>query len=1386
MKTLFIIILKIIIINSERFSSKYILSYLLSNNDVFLVLDSGIKVYDYTLTSSKYSHDFPSDRILSSAQDAESVAIAQFPKGNDNNNIILSLVKKILYVFTYDGDFKFEIDLSPYLQGIYYSLIAYKFDESLNYFYIITNFLNNQISIQYFKLTISPKTNTRLSYFENKPINSIDAYENIMYYGLSCNIMITSEIKEVISCFYQSTNPLEIGVASFDFNEENINYINNLRAYSFNERATVIKSATSEDKKNALVCFARGYDDGVCLTYNIAQNKFSDQTKYFNKCRGSGVGLNVYFFKEKNEYMFICSDNNKGYKMVTFDEDLVANVKGEDSLTIGNYAFGGACYEINTFSIIYIQGMNDYAIINDCKGNDNIISSGITRISNLLGGENNLPDEIGIRDYIGGEETNENTEETTNTNINNSEEILNTYHTIIPFGPTTIITNKETTIIIEDKEDLTIIIEDKMDSTIIIEEKESTIITEKKEESTIITEEKESTIITEEIYNNIISGKLSSIIENETEENKKDEKKSDKSNLSIIKEITNKEREEILNDLNSLIEDKESNKTYIIEGSDFTVIIKPINKYIEDSTVNIDFSECEKILRKENPSSDFIFLQVNMENTNKNCLTEQVEYKVYNEKKEEVDLSPCNNVEILIEYEIKNSSLLNLEEISNFKDKGIDIFNIKDKFFNDICYPYSDTESNSDMILKDRVSDIYQNFSLCGEECEYDSFNMEKMSANCNCKVKQEVNTELEKGNFETYIESAFLDSNFGVIKCFNLVFGLKGKLENSGFWIFGIMTIMHIPIYILYCINGVNPVKNYITKEMNNKGYEPKKSVINKNNRISYYNQETTNQKMENNKSIVRGETKKNSFHIIKKETENNPPKRKGNIKNEENNKIIKGRNKIVKVVKINSENLKKNNFMINSNDLNEDNVNKKERKYQKRSTNNIIKIIKLDKISEKSQDISFNNNYSKKILENESNSDLKSGSNVNEFIYPNKHTIQRRNRKLTKFSFKTFDIRKNKKHNQNPENIETINIDINKEKEKDMKYKDKRKFTIIKSNVEPVSPDSGDILNRNFVFNNNDINNINKDSEIKLIKHRNKNKILTKDTLSSIQSYRKNSENNINEKNEKDKEKDKEYPLIRINANNENDYFPLKSKYILDNYDYEEAIIYDKRHYLRLFFIFIISKDNLLNIIFFNPPLELKPLRFSIFIFSYACDIALNALFYLSDNISDRYQYEGENLLFFSIVNNMIISAISTLVSYFLILFFQSLTQSNEKIENIFREEENMLKNDKNYKVKETTKIKIENEILKILKCLKIKIFCFIILESVFMIFFFYYVTAFCDVYKSTQTSWLLDCVTSYFISLIITISVSIIFSALYKLSIIYKLKFLYKIVIFIYSFG
>ena len=66
-----------------------------------------------------------------------------------------------------------------------------------------------------------------------------------------------------------------------------------------------------------------------------------------------------------------------------------------------------------------------------------------------------------------------------------------------------------------------------------------------------------------------------------------------------------------------------------------------------------------------------------------------------------MDLSLCDNIEIPIKYKIKNTSILKLNEASYFKNMGIDFFNLEDEFFNDICYPYSDNNKSSNMILSD-------------------------------------------------------------------------------------------------------------------------------------------------------------------------------------------------------------------------------------------------------------------------------------------------------------------------------------------------------------------------------------------------------------------------------------------------------------------------------------------------------------------------------------------------------------------------------------------------------------------------------------------------------------------------------------------------------------
>ena len=705
--------------------------------------------------------------------------------------------------------------------------------------------------------------------------------------------------------------------------------------------------------------------------------------------------------------------------------------------------------------------------------------------------------------------------------------------------------------------------------------------------------------------------------------------------------------EEVFKYLDDLVKIADPTKSFLISGEDSMVIIKPLNAKVE-SSVNIDFSKCEEILKEKFPGKEFRVLQMNMKNEAANNAVDQVEYKIYDQYGEEIDLSVLSGVTVTIEYKIKNTSLLDLGKVSDFQDKGVDAFNLKDDFFNDICYPYTDENSSCDMVLTDRVSDIFQNVSLCGEGCEYTSFDLETNSSKCECEIKTEATTEKEQGNFQTYLMGAFFDSNFGAIKCYNLVFTFEGKLSNVGFWVFGSMLILHIPLYVFYFLKGTSKLQNFILKEMDENGYNTNQST------------EKKFDKKKNNK-IANLETEDNIL-AVRTGKENNPPKK--SIKNNNQESQKSDMKEALQLINLKLKNVK---LKMKSNQVNK------------------VKI------------------FTKNAVQ------LKNSQNF---------------------------------------------ITINPEEEKASKY-----INATKNNRAKM---------RNFNFGDKNYSlNINSSEPMNVNEYQ-KNKKVVDPYISKKEEERKP---RLNLKNT--------YSLIMRNLNQKGSPKPFQSDYVIDNFDFEEAIIYENRSYCRIFFIILIAKENVLNMIFFDPPLELKPIRFAIFIFNFAMDYAFNALFYLTDNISDKYHYEGAYAELYSIINNLPISITSTAVSFALMLFFETLTQSTKKIESLFREQEELLKNDKDYKVTTQTKLEIRKKIKEIVSCLNIKIKIFIVVEFLIMLFFFYYVTAFCQIYKNTQVSWILDCLVSYIMSLGITIGFSIVFAFFYKIAVIYKISLLYKLI-------
>ena len=83
------------------------------------------------------------------------------------------------------------------------------------------------------------------------------------------------------------------------------------------------------------------------------------------------------------------------------------------------------------------------------------------------------------------------------------------------------------------------------------------------------------------------------------------------------------------------------------------------------------------------------------------------------------------------------------------------------------------------------------------------------------------------------------------------------------------------------------------------------------------------------------------------------------------------------------------------------------------------------------------------------------------------------------------------------------------------------------------------------------------------------------------------------------------------------------------------------------------------------------------------------------------------------------------------------------------------------------------------------KIKVIIFFVIELILILFFWYYVTAFCEIYSSTQKSWLWDSFLSIISRIIIDLLLCLGFAKLYRIGVESNFQCIYKIAIFFYCF-
>ena len=1196
----------IILAENTKSIGGYLKSISLESGEYFVIYKNSINIYNYEFSLNKIIYNFTREEKITDENEFEKKTKISDYKDN-NHYYIISLIKgKYIFIYDYINNHLYKVDLILANED-YYDLIPYKI-ESTNLIYIIIcnhNYEEKYITFYFCKICLSLLNSEYSIIAQNK-------YEDSSLDGESINCNIINNIifvkNEGLVCFsYKTAGGKRIEARTFDIslNFTNKNY------FSYDENIKQIKSITSKDQNNSIICFKHNNNKFYCLLFNINENGFKTISIPDDKIDS----FEIYYFQETNQYIFI-NYKDKNYKIFVLNDNLsrVQIDSNKEQISISE------CYKIKGYSLVYSKINEKYSIITDCEdenGNFEIIFKTSLIEANYTNSYNFSANSdfslystyIIYSSYLESQST-----------INN----LTIDSSLIQSDSSILLSNYilTTTILSQSSDSDSFISYETIYSTLSYIDS-TTMPTQLSNSDFTITSETiystllniSSTFIISEILPSTLIHLNSELTEPNNFTNLFNNDNFIYKENQIIKNITNQNKEEIIENLEKIIDEIEIGKSYEIKREDFNLIIKPTNSTYLDSVTHVNFSKCEQILREKlNISSSRIltFLQMEIDNKNDKSLVNQVEYQVYDDNKNLLDLSLCNDTNIKIFYSLKDKSL-DINSISSFKDSGIDIFNINDSFFNDICQSYSD--SKNDIILEDRIKDIYQNYSLCDNGCTYNEFNDSSLTISCDCKVKTNISTNETNLHLEQ-LDNIDIDSNFGLIKCYNLVFSFKGKLNNIGFWIFLILSIAHIPILFCYFNKGIEPIKEYIIKEMKKNGY------IKENNNKRNILKKSKTVKINKKKKI----TKKKTTHSPCPKHKKSVNRKKGHLNNSSSMSHIKSLdNKIIND--------------INSNQLNI--------KYKKKDNNIINK-------------------------KNNSKKDKKDKRSIKRYL---------------------------SKKSTGLETLPTKGVEKNENNEKD--------------------------------------------------------------------------KNNFN------------LCLININLNNIKEYRPKDSNLVLNNYTFEEAIKYDRRAICVIFYIYLLSKQAAFHAFLYKSPLELFPLRFCLLIFIISSDLALNAVFYLDDKISKKYR-NAQNLFLFTFNNNITIILLSTLIGFIFMTLFTNLSNSSISIKDAFKKEEEKLRKNKKYIITEIRKREIVKEIEVILKKYKIKVIILIILEISFILFYWYYVTAFCHVFASTQISWLLNSFLSMLSRLFIELMFSLIFAKLYRMAVEANIACLYKIALFFYCFG
>ena len=180
------------------------------------------------------------------------------------------------------------------------------------------------------------------------------------------------------------------------------------------------------------------------------------------------------------------------------------------------------------------------------------------------------------------------------------------------------------------------------------------------------------------------------------------------------------------------------------------------------------------------------------------------------------------------------------------------------------------------------------------------------------------------------------------------------------------------------------------------------------------------------------------------------------------------------------------------------------------------------------------------------------------------------------------------------------------------------------------------------------------------------------------------------------------------------------------LDDMNYKNAIKYDQRTFLELYFSLLYS-NHLLIKIFDKSDYNSMNIKIFLLFFNFTSCFAVNALFFSDETMHQIYEDEGD----FNFIYQLPQIAYSTVISFILDNVTNFLALSQDDI----------------IELKQDKKIKnIGNKARALLRALRLKFVSFFILSFLLILSFWYYLGCFCAIYKNTQFHLIKDTLISF----------------------------------------